>query len=242
MIKIAICDDDDFICSEIEQILSELKKESAIKMEVVIFHKGEHLIEFLHLGNKFDLIFLDVELGTTTGIEIGSKIRNELDDYLSKIVFVTSQDGYEQQLFDVQPLNFIKKPLEHEKIKKCVLLTKKLLEIQNKTFEYKKGFQIIIVSLKDILYFESKRKQIRIVTQSNEDYFYGKLENIKRLVDQSFVMPHKSFLVNFHKILKMTNVAITINNNVEIPISQRNLKIMRTKLIEFEKEKSNDWL
>ncbi len=76
-----------------------------------MFYSGEKLIEYLKKEDKIDLIFLDIELGNTTGIEVASHKRNKCDDNMSKVVFITSKDGYEQELFQVQPLNFIKKPI-----------------------------------------------------------------------------------------------------------------------------------
>lgn len=239
MIKIAICDDDTYICSEIESIIRNLRKKSIVEMETEVFYSGESLINFIKNEYKFDLIFLDIEMGTTTGIEVGNKIRNEFDDYISKIVFITSKDGYEQQLFDIQPLNFIKKPINHEKLKACISLAIKLLDIDNKTFEYKKGYNLIKVNIKEILYFESKRKQIKIATHSNEDYFYDTLENIRKKLPKTFVMPHGSFLINFNKVERVTKEFVFLKNGLQIPISQRNLKTIRSMIIDCEKEKRN---
>lgn len=44
-----------------------------------MFYRGEKLIEFLKNKDKFDLIFLDIELGNTTGIDVASHIRNKFD-------------------------------------------------------------------------------------------------------------------------------------------------------------------
>lgn len=239
MIRIAICDDNNSICSEIEKVILEYKKTNINEIEIEVFYTGESLIDFIKNEHQFDLIFLDIELGTTTGIVIGSKIRLEFDDYISKIVFITSKVGYEQQLFDIQPLNFIKKPLDHEKIKNCLNLTIKLLGMDNKTFEYKKGYDVIKVDVKNILYFESKRKKIKIVTHCSEDYFYGTLENLKENLPKIFIEPHGSFLVNFHQIVRVTKESVFMKNGIEIPISQRNLKNIRSMLIDFEKEKRN---
>lgn len=239
MIKIAICDDDSYICSQIEKYILKYATAKDIKFGIEVFYTGQSLIQFIAKEHNFDLIFLDIELKTETGIQIAHKIRTEFDDYISKIVFITSKDGYEQQLFDVQPLNFIKKPIGFEKIKKCIDLTIKLLYIDNKTFEYKKGYDLIKINIKDILYFESKRKKIKIVTRNNEDYFYGTLESIKEKLPRTFVEPHGSFLINFDKIERVTRDTIFMQNGLEIPLSQRNLKTIRSMMIDFERAKRN---
>lgn len=237
MLKIAICDDDNYTCSEIEQIILDFGKTTIVEMDIEVFYTGESFVNYIKNEHKFDLIFLDIEFGTTTGIEIGSMIRNEFDDYISKIVFITSKSGYEQQLFDIQPLNIIKKPIDHEKLKRCVSLAIKLFNIDNSTFEYKKRSEVIKVDIKDILYFESKRKQIKIMTYSGEDYFYGTLKGIREKLPKTFVAPHGSFLINFDKVERITKEFVILKNGIEIPISQRKLKAIRSMLINFENKK-----
>lgn len=239
MIRIAICDDDNYICSQIEKYILNYSNTKNIRFDIEVFYSGESLTNFIMKEHGFDLIFLDIELITQTGVQVANKIRNEFDDYLTKIVFITSRDGYEQQLFDVQPLNFIKKPIDFEKLKKCIELTIKLLGIDSQIFEYKKGYDLIKVNIKDILYFESKRKKIKIVTNSNEDDFYGSLENIKKSLPKSFIEPHGSFLINFDKIERITKDTVFMKDGLEIPLSQRNLKKVRSIMIEFEREKRN---
>lgn len=239
MLNIAICDDNEDICSIIEKIIIDYNKKIEIDIRVEIFYSGEKLIEHLKNKDKFDLIFLDIELGSTTGIDVASHIRNELDDHISKIVFITSKDGYERELFEVQPLNFIKKPIDSKKLKKCIQLTIKLLKIDNKSFKYKKGHNIIKVDIKDILYFESKGKKIKIVTYNGSSYFYDSLKNIEEELPRIFIKPHGSFLINFNKVKALKSKLALMENGTKIPISQRRLKSMRNMLIEFEKEKRN---
>lgn len=239
MLNIAICDDDQHICSKIERVILNYGIKSIVEINVEVFYTGESLIDFLNDEHDFDLIFLDIELGATTGIEVASKIRNELDDYISKIVFITSKDGYEQQLFQVQPLNFIKKPINPNKLEKCIQLAIKLLEIDNKTFDYKKGCDVIKVNIKDILYFESKGKKIKIVTYEGNDYFYGSLKNIREKLPKLFINPHGSFLINFKKVKRLKSKLVLMENGYEISVSQRKLKSLRAMLINFEQEKRN---
>ncbi|MDK2802087.1 MAG: response regulator transcription factor [Oscillospiraceae bacterium] len=238
MINIAICDDDNHTCSELERIILDYEQSNIIQLNIEVFYSGESLINFIKEDHRFDLIFLDIELGSTTGIIVGNKIRKEFDDHISKIIFITSKGGYEQELFDIQPFNFLKKPIQKEKVKKCINLAIHLLEIYNQIFEYKKGYDIIRISIKNILYFESKRKKIKIVTDKGEDQFYGTLENIKERLPRIFVKPHGSFLINFEKVERVTKEFAFIVGGIKIPISQRNLKKIREMIIDFEREKN----
>ena len=68
---------------------------------------------------------------------------------------------------------------------------------------------------------------------------YGSLENIKKSLPKSFIEPHGSFLINFDKIERITKDTVFMKDGLEIPLSQRNLKKIRSIMIEFEREKRN---
>lgn len=237
MLRIAICDDNNSICSEIEQFIIDYSKISTVKVEVDVFNSGENLLSFIKNEHYFDLIFLDIELNTTTGIKVGTTIREDFDDHISKIVFITSKQGYEKQLFDIQPLYFLPKPIKASRITKSIDLAIKLLDIDNKTFEYKKDYDIVKVRIQDILYFEKVGRKIKIVTHNDETFFNDSLSAIKNRLPQNFLEPHASFLVNFDKIARLSKDMIIMKDKKEIPVSQRNLKNIRDMILNGERDK-----
>lgn len=237
MLKIAICDDNVSISTEVEQIILEYAKERELKFDISVFNKGEDMINFVKREHNFDLIFLDIELGTTTGVEIGTIIRQELCDHISKIVFISGADGYEMDLFNLQPLNFLRKPIEKEKICKCIDLALEILGRENLSFEYKHNHQIKKIPYKDIIYFESFLKKIKIVSVNFEDEFYGSLDKIKDSLPKNFISPHRSYVVNFSNIISIKTNNLTMLNEETIPISRNNLKNIRLLQLSIEKEK-----
>lgn len=239
MLKIAICDDDNFICADIEKTLLNYEKTCALKFEISVFYSGEEFIEFLNAGNKFDLVFLDIELGGISGIEVGSKIRNEIEDYISKIVFITAQAGYERELFKVQPMNFLPKPIDEAELIECVELAVKILNKDLKIFEYKVGRDMKKIEVKKILYFESSLKKIKIVMIDGEDYFYGSLNQIREKLPEYFLSPHGSFLVNYDYIAKITANEIHVTNGTVIPASRRHIKNIQKFQIQLARGKRN---
>lgn len=39
-----------------------------------------------------------------------------------QIVYMTGKEGYERELFDFQPLNFLAKPLNEAKVRECIAM------------------------------------------------------------------------------------------------------------------------
>lgn len=57
MYKIGICDDDKFICSELETQLCHISKGLAINAEIEVWYSGESIQNDLNKGIRLDLLF-----------------------------------------------------------------------------------------------------------------------------------------------------------------------------------------
>lgn len=237
MLRVAICDDDKYTCSFIESLILDYMQSNYFKVEIDVFYEGLELIDFISNQHSFDLVFLDIELDDITGIEIGNTIRQKFNDHITKIVFITSKNGYEYQLFNVQPLNFLKKPIDKSKLEEVIDLTIKLLELDNKMFEYNKNFEIIRVEIKDILYFEKVGKKVKIVTSSNVDYYNGTLESTRKRLPSIFIKSHGSFLININKVKRLSKDYIIMTNDSNVPVSQKNFKELKNLILNVERSK-----
>lgn len=70
-IKIAVCDDEIKICSQIENMLINVLSHKFLEYDIGVFYSGEALCEAIG-RTKYDLIFLDIELPKMNGVEIYS--------------------------------------------------------------------------------------------------------------------------------------------------------------------------
>ena len=127
MIRIAVCDDMHEVVREINGYLLEYQEQNDLKIGVNNFYTAEELWEFVKT-NHCDLIFLDIELDRMNGIELGKRIRKELNDQDIKIIIISAMEGYYKQLFDIQPLNFLLKPVDKIKLFEMIDLTVRLIE------------------------------------------------------------------------------------------------------------------
>ena len=73
MIKIAICDDDKIVASNIENLLLKISKDS--ELDIDIFYDGDTLVQYVNNKNNYDLIYLDIEMARKDGIEAAKNIR-----------------------------------------------------------------------------------------------------------------------------------------------------------------------
>lgn len=237
MFKVAICDDEKVIGSHIENILLEYSEKACLKVDIKVFYSGKELYGYMESGHVFDLIYLDIEMEELSGLEVGKKIRNILKNHKTEIVYISGKDGYDRQLFDVQPLHFIPKPINSNIIIEDLKLAMLRADKWGGTFSYSKAAETYRVPIKDIIYFESMDREIRIVTIYDEDVFYGSIQKVfESLSSYQFIKIHRSYLVNYSHIDVLKYDEVNMSNEEKLPISQSRRKEVREIQLKIERE------
>lgn len=106
--RIAICDDNMNYINIIENYIDKFKK-TAVECDAYI--SGEELVyAYRENEERYDVIFLDMEMEQLNGIETANHIR-EFDEHVI-IVFVTSHTEYMRDSFKCAPFRFLVKPVD----------------------------------------------------------------------------------------------------------------------------------
>lgn len=235
MFKIAICDDNRIQCNEIECIIEEFLRTESFKHEIDVFISGEEIIRSLKEGERYDIIYLDIEMEQINGVFVGQYIRNVLQDDMTQLVYISGNTSYALELFQIRPLHFLIKPLSKQQILQTLEKTIELQGRKMKLLTYKTGKTEKKVQFKDIMYFSSEAKKIVIHMKDTQDSFYGKLVDII-YPTEDFLYIHKSFLVNRHYVMQFKFDSVILVNAEELPISRAYRKTVRGKLMEWLRE------
>ena len=173
------------------------------------------------------------------GVEIGRYIRENLNDEIVQIAYISADKKYAMELFEYRPINFLVKPLNYNVIKKVIDKYLAISEQSNHVFSYKKGFKIHKISISDIMYFENNKRKVKVVMKEGSDEFYDSMENIYSVVkSHKFFFVHKSFIVNYNAITIFGYDEVTILGGIVIPISQSRRKEIRKKYMEIKMEET----
>lgn len=233
MIRIAVCDDFWDTVTQVNGYLSEYQQLRDRKLDIKSFFNAEDLWE--HLRNSHcDLIILDIELVKMNGVELGHMIREKLNDHAISIIYISAMDTYDRQLFDVQPINFLPKPFDKDKLYDTIDLAIQLIDDRNHVYVFKNKDGSHRIRIKDILYFESFAHDFMIVT-TNESYeFRANLSEImNELSEYGFIQVHRSYIVNYDQITTIKYEEIIMSNGSSIPISRNKRKEVREMLMKF---------
>lgn len=233
LIKIAVCDDNLRISSDIESWIMEYNKRSKADYVVEIYYDGDRLCKDMDSGIMYDIIFLDIELESITGIEVGQYIREKLHNDDSQIIYISSFTKYALELFQVRPMDFLIKPIQKERIIKSIETATKLLKKGEVCFQYKQGRDWNKIYIKDILYFKGKDREVEMVTKNKVIVFYSSLEKVfEQLKNYNFFYAHKSFLINYSHVIEFFYDKLIMSNQDVIKIAQTRRREVR----EIQKE------
>lgn len=194
MFSIAICDDDKVFCMATEEIIR--KNYPGSEVATAVFLTGEELCEAMESGAYFDLILLDIELGSTNGVSVGKTLRDWLNNQRTRIIFISSKTQYAMELFQVHPFNFLVKPVEEDKLIADINVLMETVETESRCFEFQSGREHLRISYGDILFFESRGRKLVVHTRKASYDTYGRLDDVEREAPEGFIRIHKSYLVN----------------------------------------------
>jgi len=236
MIKVAICDDDMAICELIERTIERNVN------SVEVFYTGEELIGNLTSGKRYDIIFLDIELNSISGVDIGHIIRSELNDTITQIIYISSKENYAMKLFKIRPADFLVKPFSKEEIEDTYNNISRLL-IEENTIEFKNGYDIYAIKIKDVKYISSEARKLKVITLNLEESFYGKIDDyIVRFEEAGLIRIHKSCVINPMHIYRYTYDFVIMNDGNELNISKPYKTKVRQELMNIWRQKNDKFI
>ena len=188
-----------------------------------------------------ELIFLDIQLFNETGFDVLNKTQ-----YNGKIIFVTAHDEYAIRAFEVNALDYILKPISHERLQKAIekLTSNETNKIpKTEIFNYEDRILIIsgeymkFIKIDTVTHILASGDYSSIYTKEGNEYLSTKKMNEweERLPEKSFLRIHRSTIVNIEfieKIEKWFNYSSQIYlKNVEIPfkVSRSNFKKIKDR-------------
>lgn len=220
LIRIAICDDMEEFIEKQTKLLNRYANEKLVRFHISKFMDGLGLTDAVK-NNKYDVIFLDINMPGINGFEIANIIRQYDNDVF--IVFNTSFYTTENAMkgYNYNAIDFIQKPLSYVNLRNIMdkIYNKRKLKCEkNIVIRNNKG--IFRIAIEDITYIETSHKNVLIHTINTDFISYAKLSTFEVVLKECFVRCHKSYLVNMDYIFYIKNNDAILTNKVKIPISK----------------------
>lgn len=226
MAKIMIVEDDMIIAKGLDVIIKSVGN----NIETTITQYSKEALEYANY-QKYDLLFLDIQLLDYSGYELAKEIRN-IDKYkLTPIVFITAIPTKELLTFkEIHCYDYIIKPFKDTEVIEVVstLINYRANKREGKDnyLNLKQRGYIYRINTRDIIYIESIYKKIKVVTDKEQiEVNNCTLYKIREeLLEEEFVQCHKSFIINRNYIKGVDLVKSLIelsSTDVRVPIGRK---------------------
>jgi len=222
VILVAVCDDDNIFRKKMSECLTAMAQVKGVDCDIESFCDGQDLAESVKNGVRFDIIFLDIEMKHTDGLKAAEEIRKFDKGVL--IIYVSGYSQYAIEAYSVRPFQFLVKPFDLSLLEKYFDAAIDEVMAEDLNFRYVDGKRNYKISLKEVLYFESDLKNVKIIFANETRSYREKLDNIEKSLDQAkveFWRIHQSYLVNRRHIVHTRYYEVEMSNGIILPISER---------------------
>lgn len=206
-LNIAICDDEKAIREQIK----ELAEKEMPCVCAGLYETGDAL---LAADKKFDIVFLDIQMEGTDGIETAKKLREGDEDTI--LIFITGIREYVFEVFDVAAFHYLLKPIEKDKFREVFRRAGQELEKRKskrrETVFIKTRNRSFSLEKDNILYIESRGKKVEIHTKGETIEAYASMNELEAQLGESFYRCHRGYLVNMVYVAEYGSESVTLHN------------------------------
>jgi DNA-binding LytR/AlgR family response regulator len=156
-------------------------------------------------GQQIDLLFLDIEMPDINGIDFVKSLSNR-----PFIIFTTARKEYAIESFELNIIDYLIKPISFERLLKSINRVMELksqkqsIEIINELHDFiflKENKKNIKVYIKDILYFESVKDYVKVITKNKTVITKQQLSYFESILGpENILRIHRSFIVMIEHI------------------------------------------
>jgi DNA-binding LytR/AlgR family response regulator len=163
---------------------------------------------------KPDIVFLDIQMPGLNGMEVARHIPEQC-----QVVFVTAYADYALAAFDAGASDYLVKPLTTARLLQTIrrlksrtvasppapvweqLFEKERASVYLKWIKASIGNSVRLVTVSEVLYFQSNEKYTRVVTADGDSLIRLPLKTLLEQLDpQLFAQIHRSAIVNLQAI------------------------------------------
>ncbi len=177
---------------------------------------------FLNTCNV-DVVFLDINLPDISGIDFIKTLKHP-----PAVIMTTAYPDYAVSSYELRTIvDYLVKPFSFDRFLKAINKVKERTETSKNIAENKAETIFLNVDktmhkivLEDILYIESDRNYVTVVTKKQKLSLIDSLKNwVEKLQTAEFVQVHKSFIINTDYVDKITGNIVYLDT-YKIPVGR----------------------
>lgn len=181
--------------------------------------------------NPVNILFLDIQMPRMNGLELIKSLQER-----PRIILTTAYREFAVEGFELDVLDYLVKPISFERFLKSISkyhqynILKQPAVNENNEEAYDKAYMyfkvnkdLVKIFLKEIIYIESIKDYVKIVTPLKSFITYQRIGYMEeKLPENRFVRIHKSYIISVDKIVSYNNEEVNVQS-FSLPIG-RNYK------------------
>lgn len=223
MIRIAIVDDEEQFVSYFEEQLKQIFRKNNVHCTIMTYTNGKDF-QGSYAEMEYNLIFLDIDMPDISGIQLASEIRKQNAD--KTLIFVSGHDNFVFESIRYMPFRFIRKadllPDTEEAVSAYCARIKEnkkymsfRLDNQIDSFEDTSKIVYFFSQRHDIFFLNERKETVRLSTRA---YTMDQLS--EQMYPKGFIRTHKTYLVNYLYIYKISGENVILKDRTKIPLSR----------------------
>ena len=213
--RIAICDDSRTDAVFVEDILHNWAAERQITVQTEVFPSAESFL-FLYAEDKaFDILLLDIEMGTMDGVTMAKQVRR--DNETVQIVFITGYSEYIAEGYEVAALHYLMKPVSQEKLFSVLDRAIEKHKQNERCLNLKLSGEMVRLPFYEIRYLDVRQNYVTV--HGKEEYTVKRsLGEFEGELDERFCRVGRGMILNLQYVQRVTKNDVYLSDGTVLPL------------------------
>jgi len=205
--KIAICDDSKVDREYVLNMVNRWAMQAGHQVHINTFTSAENFLFHYEEESDYDMLLLDIEMGTMDGVTMAKQLRKNNDTV--QIIFITGYSDYIAEGYEVAALHYLMKPVKEEKLASVLERAAQKISKNEKVLSLEAGGEIVRIPIYQIRYADVFGNYVTIHAMSDITIKMT-LSELEKSLDERFYRVGRSAIVNLTQISRVTKTEIKL--------------------------------
>lgn len=213
--RAAICDDNIKDAEYIQRVVNRWAASRKLTVQIDVFPSAEGFLFQYAEDKAFDILLLDIEMGTMDGITLAKSIRKENEEV--QIVFITGYSDYIAEGYEVEALHYLMKPVNEEKLFSVLDRAVEKIKQNERCLNLEMSGEMVRIPFYEIRYLDVHQNYVTI--HGKKDYTVKHtLSDFEKELDERFFRAGRSLIINLKYIQRVTKMEVILFDGTSLPV------------------------
>lgn len=226
--RVAICDDSLPDAVFVQELLDNWAAERQVAIRAEVFPSAESFLFRYAEDKEFDILLLDIEMGTMDGVTMAKQVRR--DNETVQIVFVTGYSDYIAEGYEVAALHYLMKPVNREKLFAVLDRALEKRRQNERCLNLKMSGEMVRLPFYEIRYLDVHQNYVTV--HGKNDYTVKRsLAEFEGELDERFCRVGRAMILNLKYIQRVTRAEVYLSDGTVLPLPRGSYEPLNRAII-----------